>query len=86
CTGPPPRVWVTETGVAADSGRDGCRALARALRDWAGDPRVDAVFQYTFREDDAFRVGLADAGLTRLRPAYEAWRGAAAGMPGAAEC
>ena len=81
CAGPPPRVWVTETGVAAGSGRDGCRALARALQAWAGDPRVDAAFQYTFREDDAFQVGLADAELTRLRPAYAAWRGAADGTP-----
>ena len=74
-------MWVTETGVAAGSGRDGCRALARALQAWAGDPRVDAAFQYTFREDDAFQVGLADAELTRLRPAYAAWRGAADGTP-----
>lgn len=79
------RVWVTETGAggphagrprppgAADE-RAGCRALATALRRWYGDPRVDAAFQYTFREDSLFPVGLADARLTRLYPAYELWR------------
>ena len=86
CPGPPLPVWVTETGVAAGSGERGCRALARALRAWADDPRVTAAFQYTFREDDAFRVGLADAALTELRPAYAAWRAAADGTPEAARC
>ncbi|MCW2995444.1 MAG: hypothetical protein JWQ18_2939, partial [Conexibacter sp.] len=40
---------------------------------WAADPRVDAAFQYTFREDTAYPVGLADAGLTRLYPTYDLW-------------
>jgi hypothetical protein len=86
CPGVPPRVWITETGVPAGSGPAGCRALAGALRLWAGDPRVDAVFQYTFREDTAFRVGLADISLEQLRPAYAAWRGAADGHPDATPC
>jgi len=86
CPGRALPVWVTETGVAAGSGERGCRALAGALRAWADDPRVEAAFQYTFREDDAFRVGLADAELTELRPAYAAWRAAADGAPDAAPC
>jgi hypothetical protein len=86
CPGEPPHLWITETGVAAGSGPAGCRALAGALRLWAADPRVGAVFQYTFREDTAFRVGLADIALEQLRPAYAAWRAAADGRPDAAPC
>src|SRR4051794_22178906 len=79
CPGDAPRVWITETGVPAGGGRAGSRALAGALRRWPAAPRVDAAFQYTFREDTAFRVGLADITLAELRPAYAAWRGAADG-------
>ena len=84
CPNGPPPVWITETGVAAGSGTEGCRDLGRALRAWGADPRVEAAFQYTFREDDAFPVGLADAELRALRPAYAAWRAAADGAPGGA--
>jgi hypothetical protein len=77
-------IWVTETGTgAARSGRErshepaalrrGCRAMAAALQRWAKDPRVDAAFQYTYREDEAFPVGLADQGLTRSYPTYGLW-------------
>jgi hypothetical protein len=49
------------------------------LERWYEDPRVDAAFQYTFREDDAFPVGLVDTGLRRayapLR-SWQAWGGA----------
>jgi hypothetical protein len=34
---------------------------------------VDVAFQYTFREDTAYPVGLADPGLTRTYPAYDLW-------------
>ena len=37
------------------------------------DPRVQAAFQYTFRDDPAFPVGLADPHLTTLYPAYYLW-------------
>jgi hypothetical protein len=47
--------------------------MARALAVWRDDPRVDVAMQYTFREDTAFRVGLANPRLTRLEPAYAAW-------------
>ena len=49
-----------------------------SLRRWNDDPRVDAVFQYTFRDDPVFPVGLADAKLTKAWPAYDlfkAWGG-----------
>jgi hypothetical protein len=77
-------IWVTETGVGGpDVGGDrsgglaslrrDCRALDAALRRWDVDPRVEAAFQYTFRDDPSFPVGLADAGLTRAWPAYDEW-------------
>jgi hypothetical protein len=77
-------IWVTETGVGgqdpggsrptrAGSLRAQCRAQDANLRRWAGDPRVDAAFQYTFREDTAYPVGLADARLTRAYPTYDLW-------------
>ncbi|WP_027005753.1 hypothetical protein [Conexibacter woesei] len=77
-------IWVTETGVGGgDPGapratddaslRAQCRAQDAKLRQWAADPRVDAAFQYTFREDSAYPVGLADAGLTRTYPTYDLW-------------
>ncbi len=78
------RIWITETGSGAPHAGNarpadaadpaaGCRALAVQLARWYADPRVGAVFQYTFREDDLFPVGLADPGLTRLYPAYYLW-------------
>ena len=48
--------------------------MAAQLRAWRRDPQIRAAFQYTLREDPLFPVGLADAGLTRLYPAYAAWR------------
>ncbi len=77
-------VWVTEAGAgaprpgfprpagAADE-RAGCEALAVQLAGWYGNPRVRAVFQYTFREDPAFPVGLLSADLSHLYPAYGLW-------------
>ena len=77
-------IWVTETGVggtrvgaprdlSAAELRADCRAMNTALRRWARDPAVDAAFQYTVREDVAFPVGLADAGLTRAYPVFDLW-------------
>jgi hypothetical protein len=70
CSRPVP-IWITETGVGGEP--DGCALMAARLRAWRRDPRIQAAFQYTFREDPAFPVGLADLGLTTLYPAYEAW-------------
>jgi hypothetical protein len=67
----PHRLWISETG-ATPSERS-CRAMDEALRAWEADPRVDVAIQYTFRQDTAFPVGLADARLTETKPAYAAW-------------
>jgi hypothetical protein len=78
-------IWITETGVGGDKPgqarptdeaalRDQCRAMDAALRAWHADPRVDAAFQYTFREDDQYPVGLIDVGLSRAYPTAELWR------------
>jgi hypothetical protein len=65
-------IWITETGAG---GRPrACEDMAAQLRAWRADPRIKAAFQYTMRDDPIFPAGLADAGLTRLYPAYEAWR------------
>lgn len=74
-------VWATEAGAgaphpgrprgrAAGEASAGCVALAEQLQRWAGDPRVEAVFQFTFREDPDFPVGLVNAQLTGVYPAY----------------
>jgi hypothetical protein len=82
-------IWVTESGVGGphvgderspkdESIRADCQALNVSLRRWNEDPRVDAVFQYTFRDDPVFPVGLADAKLSKTWPAYdlfEVWGG-----------
>ncbi len=71
--GCPKAIWITETGTFDHR----CEAMAAALRAWARDPRVDAAFQYTFREDSHFPLGLADPGLTTTYPSYRAWQTAA---------
>jgi hypothetical protein len=67
--GCPKPIWVTETGAFDHR----CAAMAHALATWARDPRVDAAFQYTFREDPEFPEGLAAAGLGSFHPSYKAW-------------
>jgi hypothetical protein len=76
------RVWVTEAGAGAERpGRPrqgtgelaGYAALLAQLRRWSADPRVAAIFQYTFREDPSYPVGLADPSLARLYPVYGLW-------------
>ena len=96
-------IWVTEAGAGAarPGGRrgagaaeeaDGCRALARQLLGWYRDPRVGAVFQYTFREDPDFPVGLVSAELSHPYPTYGLWlawaqrRAAGEPPPTAAAC
>jgi hypothetical protein len=77
-------LWVTETGVGG--GRPGderptgaaqlarqCAAQAARLERWAADPRVAAAFQYLFREDTAYPVGLADPALQVLYPTHALW-------------
>jgi hypothetical protein len=79
------RVWITETGVGAPrpgeqraeatpvSEHEGCLALAAQLAGWTADERVQAIIQYTFREDPAYPVGLLSADLARVYPAYRLW-------------
>ncbi len=80
------RIWVTEAGAGAPHAgrprpstagaeREGCLALGAQLERWAADARVEAVFQYTFRDDPAFPVGLVSADLADLRLDYRLWLG-----------
>jgi hypothetical protein len=77
-------IWVTEVGAGAPepgtvriagAGEEaaGCQALARELLGLYADPRVAAVFQYTFRDDPLFPVGLESAGLDHVYPVYRMW-------------
>ena len=81
----PHHVWITETGVGGPrpggprptdpaSLRAQCRGMDGLLRRWYKDQRVKAVFQYSFREDALFPVGLVDPTLTRAYAPYELWR------------
>jgi hypothetical protein len=74
CAGGAPHVWITEAGAPTGGGAGACRQLALALAHWNADAQVDAVFQYTFRQDPLFAIGLADTGLTHVEPAYGVWR------------
>lgn len=78
------KIWVTETGVGAPHpGRTrptgsaaegaGCQALGAQLERWSANPRVGAIFQYSFREDPAYPVGLVSADLQHTYPAYRLW-------------
>ena len=78
------RIWITETGVGGPrpggrrptdpaSLRGQCRAMAGLLGRFHDDPRVQAAFQYSFREDDRFPVGLIDPTLARRYTPYGAW-------------
>jgi hypothetical protein len=90
------RIWVTEAGAGARhpgsprppgaaAEQAGCVALGEQLMKWYRDSRVDAVFQYTFREDPAFPVGLVSPDLAHAYPTYRLWlawaRSRAAGAP-----
>lgn len=76
-------VWVTEAGAGAAEpgrrraggaeGREACMALGAQLATWRADPRVGAVFQYTFRDDPDYPVGVVSADLRRLEPVYRLW-------------
>ena len=81
------RTSATSARPATRRIRADCQALNVSLRRWNDDPRVDAVFQYTFRDDPVFPVGLADAKLTQgvagLRPVQGVGRRPQARRPGA---
>jgi hypothetical protein len=83
------RVWVTEAGAgaerpgrargAATDGQAGYDALLTQLRRWKADPRVAAIFQYTFRDDPAYPVGLTDPSLRSVYSTYGLWMALARG-------
>jgi hypothetical protein len=70
------RIWVTETGAKTNrlTPDAACRADRADLERWADDPRVDAVFHYTLREDDQFPSGLVTTDLTEAYPALAEWQ------------
>ncbi|MEA2170850.1 MAG: hypothetical protein QOF76_4150 [Solirubrobacteraceae bacterium] len=63
-------IWVTETGTKTHD----CPTMAQRLKDYAADPRVKAVFQYTLREDNLFPTGLVTTDLTTAYPLLELWQ------------
>ena len=100
------KIWVTEAGAggphpgqprAAEAAgvleeEAGCRALSDQLQGWDEDPRVTAVFQYSFRDDPDFPVGLVSADLAHLHRTYALWldwsrsRRTGQGMPSPTLC
>ena len=69
CHGCDQPLWITETGTFDHR----CESMAAALKAWADDPRVDAAFQYTFREHPSFPVGLVSSSLRTTYRSYTAW-------------
>lgn len=63
------QLWIGETGTFDHR----CEAMSAALRAWARNDRVDAAFQYTFREAHAFPVGLVSPSLRVTYRSYRAW-------------
>ncbi len=73
-------IWITETGTFDHR----CESMAAALDAWSDDPRVDAAFQYTFRESRTFPVGLVSPSLRTTYRSYTAWH--AFSRPPASPC
>jgi hypothetical protein len=80
-----PRIWITETGAGfppadlsaaaqAANRLQACEQMAAELARWYADPRVDAAFQYTLREDDRFKTGLISTDLTTAFPTLGLWQ------------
>ncbi len=65
-----PRIWISETGSKSGD----CAAERANLERWHTDPRVDAAFHYTFREDNLFTTGLVSTDLTTAFPALAEWQ------------
>ena len=68
-------LWIAETGTFDHR----CEAMFSALRSWAINDRVDAAFQYTFRESRDYPVGLVSPSLFDTYASYRAWRAFAGG-------
>lgn len=71
----PKQLWIAETGTFDHH----CEAMSAALRSWADNDRIDAAFQYTFREAQAFPVGLVSPSLRTTYKSYRAWLAFAGG-------
>jgi hypothetical protein len=71
------RLWIAETGTFDHR----CEAMSAALRSWARNDRIDAAFQYTFREAHHFPVGLVSPSLKKTYRSYRAWFAFAGGPP-----
>jgi hypothetical protein len=69
------QLWIAETGTFDHR----CEAMSAALRSWADHDRIDAAFQYTFREAQAFPVGLVSPSLRETYKSYRAWMAFAGG-------
>ena len=69
-------LWIAETGTFDHR----CRAMSAALRSWAANRRIDAAFQFTFRESRDYPVGLMSPSLFDMYGSYRAWS-AFAGSP-----
>jgi len=69
-------LWIAETGTFDHR----CDAMSTALRSWAANDRIDAAFQFTFRESRDYPVGLVDSSLAETFHSYRAWL-AFAGSP-----
>jgi len=69
-------LWIAETGTFDHR----CPAMSAALRSWAVNDRIDAAFQYTFRESRDYPVGLVSPSLRDTYRSYRAWH-AFAGSP-----
>ncbi|MEJ7893582.1 MAG: glycosyl hydrolase [Solirubrobacteraceae bacterium] len=69
-------IWVTETGTKHSlvDPVTACETDRANLERWYEDPRVDAVFHYTLREDDVFPTGLITTDLAAAFPALAEWQ------------
>lgn len=68
-------LWIAETGAFDHR----CQAMFAALRSWAINDRIDAAFQYTFRESSRYAVGLVSPSLFDTYRSYRAWLAFAGG-------
>lgn len=69
-------IWVTETGTKHSlvDPATACATDRANLERWYADPRVDAAFHYTLREDDVFPTGLVTTDLAAAFPALAEWQ------------
>jgi hypothetical protein len=68
-------IWVTETGAKTPplTPDEVCHTMDARLKEYYADPRIQAVFQYTLRDDPVFPTGLVSPDLTTAYPALNLW-------------